>query len=390
MIVCYITGVTVGSMAETPTGPTTEAITDGYCEIVSFLLIGIFMTPICCLGAVGNILSFIVFSTAHPHPTILLLKMLTISDTCYILTNLLTRGIGEFSEMYNCKVGGYISKYIFPVWGAVAVKMTSWITCLITFFRYYVVCHPFSVYKLPGLKGTRWILFTMIVVGLAMEIPRYFEITYENHFDANLNTTCFDGEHTELYKNQWYQLFYRNIFVLGTSMIIPMFWCTILTIRLVVTIIKNISIRSHLSVKTQMFKHRNEHESHITRVAVIVIVIYIVCQLPAVTYAIMRISMDDYEECQTYHYVTYVGELMLVVNSSINFIVYVSTTPSFREKLMCFSKGGVSHMSMRGQTEGKMSFSENANVQPYKIETEENMTFGKQTTDKDVNQCTHL
>ncbi len=365
---------------------------DRNCDVFIFVVFRVILPPICILGVIGNMLSLVVFSSVNAHPTIFLLKSLALSDTSFLITSLLSRSMDQFSLWYKCKVVEIFGNYIFPFGGPLALTMISWITCLITFFRFYIVCYPFNAYKLPNLQGTRFIVLIFFVMAALMEIPRFFEQEMFHYHDVNLNATCFYSNYTLLYQNKWYQIFYRNMFVLGISLILPIVWCVVLTGKLVLTILRTTSERKQLLAKSKMY---DLQESYITRVSVLVVMIYIVCQLPSAIYAIMRNVMTiDYEHaCSSYLYTVYIGELMLVVNSAVNFIVYALTTPRFRRKLktVCLTRCDMPHRKIRHPPEGKLSSSsDDASRQPYAIQVVGNRRYKDCSEGAEENQCTHL
>ena len=109
----------------------------------------------------------------------------------------------------------------------------------------------------------------------------------------------------------------------------------------------------------------------------------------------MRPFMDiDYNDCTWYSYLVDIGELMLAINSSVNFLVYILTTPSFRRKLtsLCFcgrcrDLNDISHVTMRGQPEGKASSDDDGQANAFTIDINDNNV---QEYVNDVEYTTHF
>ena len=77
-------------------------------------------------------------------------------------------------------------------------------------------------------------------------------------------------------------------------------------------------------------------QTDVTLVLVVVVFVFIVCQTPTFVDHILWTALDaSRRACGAWHYYyTAVGDLMAICNSSVNFIIYVLTSPKFRHTLV--------------------------------------------------------
>lgn len=80
-------------------------------------------------------------------------------------------------------------------------------------------------------------------------------------------------------------------------------------------------------------------QTDVTLVLVVVVFVFIVCQTPTFVDHILWTVLDESARtCGRWHYYyTAIGDLMAICNSSVNFVIYVLTSPKFRQTLasMC-------------------------------------------------------
>ena len=77
-------------------------------------------------------------------------------------------------------------------------------------------------------------------------------------------------------------------------------------------------------------------ETELTRTLLILVVVYIVTQLPTLTYTIYRLSLTPEETkiCGSiFRFLTPTADTLTVINSSINFLIYYPCTVRFRTSL---------------------------------------------------------
>jgi len=144
--------------------------------------------------------------------------------------------------------------------------------------------------------------------------------------------------------NQLYQIIYSNILYYPVMYIVPLGSLTLLNIRLIAAL--NAIKRRTLSVSSSKMvtdsddvpTRRNQRrrgrrkDDNITLCIVVIVCVFIVCQTPALLNQIFWAIFDTGErECGHFHfYYTKLSDLLVVVNSSCNFVVYCLFGTTFR------------------------------------------------------------
>ena len=92
------------------------------------------------------------------------------------------------------------------------------------------------------------------------------------------------------------------------------------------------------------------HQHDITLVLIVVICVFIVCQTPTlVDHILWTIVSDERRLCGGWHYYyTAFGDLLAILNSSVNFVIYVLTSRRFRRNLVVCRPVDVVGGRMRG------------------------------------------
>lgn len=90
----------------------------------------------------------------------------------------------------------------------------------------------------------------------------------------------------------------------------------------------------------------------ITLVLIVIIFVFIVCQTPTLVDHVLWTAVDEGQRaCGNWHYYyTAVGDALAILNSSVNFVIYVLTSQRFRRRLVAwfaFGRRGVDIFSVR-------------------------------------------
>ena len=85
------------------------------------------------------------------------------------------------------------------------------------------------------------------------------------------------------------------------------------------------------------------NQSDVTLVLVVVVFAFIVCQTPTFVDHIFWTVLDESlrAQCGEWHYYyTAIGDMLAIFNSAVNFVIYVLTSPKFRQHLsnICVSR----------------------------------------------------
>eukprot|EP00093_Oithona_nana_P003964 03964.XXX_141412_139027_1 [CDS] Oithona nana genome sequencing. len=280
---------------------------------------------------------------------------LAVFDLLYLMMALSIFGLPAISQGYRNSV--YI--YILPIgYGMAHIGRVASVllTLCVTLERYYSVCHPMS-----PLRCKRHLLPASIVFSIVYNLPKFFEI-HHSFVAIKLVTS-------DLRLNWWYVTFY-------------LFWSKFLFIELfpyILMVVMNYQIwkritclafvsrgqrqrrssRSTRSVRSNGQPVRlpsintdsdslsdfEEEEIQLARTLIMVVVVFIICQSCKIIpdlYEVIICSQggDRCMSTQTIEAIIDISHLMLTINSSVNFFIYIIHRGQFRESIVALLSRG--------------------------------------------------
>ena len=140
--------------------------------------------------------------------------------------------------------------------------------------------------------------------------------------------------------SQLYQIIYSNVLYYPVMYVIPLGTLAFLNIRLIAAL--NAIKRRTLTVASRKMmkdvevasrtRRRRRKDDNITLCVVVIVSVFIVCQTPALFNQIFWALFQPAErQCGRFHfYYTKLSDLLVVVNSSCNFVVYCLFGATFR------------------------------------------------------------
>jgi len=150
-----------------------------------------------------------------------------------------------------------------------------------------------------------------------------------NYSEQKLGHDVDTGKPFILGDNQIYQIIYSNILYFPVMYLMPLGSLAYLNVKLI-SALKAIR-RKTTSVATSKVRGRKRRkDDHITQCVVAIVCVFIVCQTPALLNQIFfALSFD--RECGDFHfYYTALSDVVVVVNSSCNFVIYCLFGATFR------------------------------------------------------------
>ena len=304
------------------------------CFMYHFIVEGVLMGILCLVGFAGNSLSMVCLAkdrskTATPF----LLISLEATDTFFLLTVVVLRVATSLQETPDGLLHDslpYLAKYMFPV-ALIAMTSTIYMTLLVTLNRYVCVCKPYKVHDWCSVRHARLHVIVVLCFAVIYNIPRFFERDVINESTPGYDVTT--AEVSLLGQNRLYQLVYGNI-----SYFIVMFFVPLLTlVALNYKLIEALRATRRRRQSMQSVEHHvSRSEDDITLTLIVVVLVFLVTQTPALVtqLALFYYMSGSSQGCG--HWLFYyerVSDLLVVLNSAINFIIYCFCNRRFRQIL---------------------------------------------------------
>lgn len=303
------------------------------CKLFLAVFYSIIFGTICLLGLVGNTISFVVLRLDSSMPVASFqLRSLAVADSIFLIlwmvhysfrytlqyVGMRTNGIGN--SVWLC-----IRVYTFPLM-YMAQTSTIWFTVALGLGRYLAVCTPYGARKLCSMVCIRRATYTITAFSIAYNLPRYFEIEVYQSENAYL-----EWKRTSLGVNALYKLIYTDVLYCAVTFIVPLVSLAFMNTKVIASYREIRRRRSRIVSKSQAAAS-NDNECGITLVMIIIVVVFIACHLPA--RFIQMLYSYRFSDCrQAMYYWIHVSNVLEVLNSSVNFVIYWACHKQFRRIL---------------------------------------------------------
>jgi hypothetical protein len=308
------------------------------CQVFEFIICGIVIGSLCMLGLLGNTTSIVVlwkhkkellWKHKNESATILLLQCLSAMDSLLLVTTLFVYTLpavhtytGAGFDLYaNCE---YIKIFLWPL-AMIAHTAAIWLTVLVTIHRFCCIITPVGIYSKLNMHYIRTLIILVFTFSILYNLPRFFE----HHAVGGTNSSEDNGNTTNnvriLGDSTFYQILYSNVLYFPVMYVIPLLSLMYLNSKLI-KFVNKLKTR-----KAELTGHRCP-EDHITLCIIVIVFTFVICQTPALINQILWAVTDHTDrECGKFHfYYTKISDVLVVINSSINFIIYCLFGKSFR------------------------------------------------------------
>ncbi|KAM3955038.1 FMRFamide receptor [Aphomia sociella] len=302
-------------------------------KLVRFVVHGVLLNAIGAGGLLGNGLSALVLSRPQMRSSVNCLLMgLAACDTVLIVTSVLLFGLTAIYpytgrlRYYYYHVSPHITPYAYPIANA-AQTMSVYLTLIVTVERWVAVCHPFRARALCTSSRARWYVIGTAAFALAYNAPKFFE--------AELYTRIKDGEIIYCVQPDWefrtesYVAIYIHWMYLIVMYIIPFSALAALNVRIVTQVRRAQAERARLS-------RVQRREIGLATMLLVVVLVFFLCNLlPLVTNSFELFLKNQLEKLDP---LVKTSNLMVTINSSVNFVIYVIFGEKFQRvflKMFC-------------------------------------------------------
>ena len=320
------------------TNMTAEAGEDVPCASTTFFFViyGPIYGAVCFLGIIGNSLSYAVLHKfSRSNVASLLLKALAVSDNLFLVTasvlNMYPGMIFHFGLIEQIKpIFPYLQIYAWP-FAHMAQMGTVWMMLLIAVNRYIAVCRPLQAPSLCTKSKVKIQIIIMSIGIVLYNLPRFFEYRYITYNITMPDNTTMPAEtNVGLQSQHVYNILYENVAYCLFLFLIPLLLLIVLNVHLVWELKTAQKSREVLANS-----RTNSDENNITLVMIVIIIVFIVCQMPASVNQILFYIVDNIQKttCSYYQKYYHACNLLITMNSSVNFVIYCVFRRQFQQDL---------------------------------------------------------
>lgn len=319
--------------------------------LLQFVCWGIVLPIVSLLGLVGNALTIVVlWRREMQSTTILYLRGLVVTDTGILLSAAIVLTPFSCANYLHNDGLRYFSENVYPVMytpmNFIVMTLQScnvWITVSVSVERYIAICHPFRAARLCTRRKTFVVIVSITVVSVLYNVPRLFASYARKCQDSEAaGSDCYYLADTDLGRTYLYKTVYVNIMYTIIIFVIPLSSLFILNIFIIKELMR-------MQRRRQGTNIHDENEANLSLVLVLIVVIFILCQSPGL------VSQFDIFNMSAFLKWLAVSNLLFVVNSAVNFLIYTAFGSKFRRVLLRVFRHLVSHsrsQSLRGSANG--------------------------------------
>lgn len=305
---------------------TEEEMNELILDSIKYHIDGVVAIIVIFLGVIGNFLTLIVLTRPTMHSsTNTFLTGLAVWDIMVLFSTLFLITLPELSEAYKGTVLPYVVVYEYPV-ALISQTSTVWITVSFTVERYIAVCHPLRAARMCTPARARIVIIAVSFASLAFNVCRWFEWklvedTKQTHGNQTVSVMAFvntDFGMSETFKMVYYLYFYPFV-----MLIVPLSLLAILNTFLVHAVKRSRQQQITMNV-------RQSRENNVTLMLVGVVVVFMICQVPALVYNIAYSINENIEKNFGWRVLSSMRNFLVTFNSAINFILYCAFGQKFR------------------------------------------------------------
>lgn len=194
--------------------------------------------------------------------------------------------------------------------------------------RYIVICHPFHSETFCTISRARRVVFGLSLAGAVYSVPKFFEYRTVRVVHPMRGTVRVRCDLTTFGKTRLFRQLYHSWLYVAFVCGLPFAALAVLNAFLVRAVRASSRRLGEISV---VLRRRNDT----TVMLISVVAVFFVCQTPALVSRVLWAHADDARKFTQvgFYALNEIGNLLVFVNSSVNFIPYYLFGRRFRRQL---------------------------------------------------------
>ena len=315
------------SVGEDILGQDCPQITKGTWEtfmVFSYWCGGVLLSIIATLGVIGNVIAAFVLTRKRMRNNFnYLLLALASFDMIFLVISMEDKAVfmqfGIGAKSYTRFL--IYTFFLRPLyWISLTGSMLMIIA--ITFERFRAVHYHKSL-------NPKWPLLIVSALSVALNVPTFFEKTLVNNNGTLVVANALPDHHLATYFTV------MNWFNIIITIVIPFLVLTILNMRVYMDIRSTKMAVARYSKSATTARERKE--AHLAMIMMSYVVVFLICNFPRLICNVYEVFNISYVmRCMGPMWVRYmytIMDLMLVINSSVNIMIYTAMSKDFRREL---------------------------------------------------------
>ncbi|CAJ0960117.1 unnamed protein product, partial [Mesorhabditis belari] len=334
---------------------------------VKFFLISVVGSIIGLFGLFGNISTALILTRpSMRNPNNLYLTALAVFDSCLLITAFFIYAM-EYIIEYTQQFQLYVAwlTYLRFAFALSHISQTGsvYVTVTVTIERYLAVCYPKRSKRYCSSGGAAWTILGVTTFALLFNSTKFFEL------EVTINPECGEGTNWQSYmlkpskmaQNEYYQQVYA-LWITNFVMVFFPFCCLLVLNSIIAYTIKRSLQKFDYSDPKIQVKDRHELKEksrEATMVLITIVFIFLICNFWGFVLTLLEQILPSsilHEDYGTFY--TFSREainFLAIINSSINFVIYIIFGKDFRKELIIVYGCGMRGMTLRLPTHDKFS-----------------------------------
>ncbi|OAD60755.1 FMRFamide receptor [Eufriesea mexicana] len=300
-----------------------------------FVIYGVLVNLVGLFGIIGNTISMIILSRPQMKSSInYLLIGLARCDTMLIIISILIYGLPAIYTytrlLFNYKFIVYpkIVRFLYPL-SCMAQIAAVYLTLTVTLERYIAVCHPLKAKSFCTYGRAQLAVLVIVIFSFIYNLPKFWEVDYYTEVHWKYNVTVYCLYPADLRDNNLYVTIYVHWMYFFICYLFPF----------LALVIFNAAIYRRVRKANRDLQQLSRHQRREIGLATMlfcVVIVFLICNILPLASNIHETFLNDPPV-----WLVQTGNLLVTINSSINFIIYVIFGRKFKRiflKLFCSSK----------------------------------------------------